>query len=179
MSTNMAHVESTAVFLLAGIDGLYKCLGCKNVIADERRVGLLADECHVCGAAIWYYYGGQMLKRKIEELRDIKVDKDNTTNINLAAFFIQLYEKNTEDIVPCCEDAIYPAFGCYWDSKLPRAVETISDTAFKDDDEGMIEYMRFLVARCMDNKDGPKIDWKIISNVELADTFAYNRNVES
>jgi len=172
----LIHIGKFSVCLLERVGNAYKCNGCNSLIADENRFKTLGNECHRCGATVWYYYGGQMKKRNIQELREIKLGKDNISGLNFAAFFIQAYEKNTKDVIPSSDASIYPAFGDYWDSKVPRAVETICTTAFHDDDEGMESYIRFLVSTCMSNDDA---SWKLISDVELADSFAYNRKARS
>ena len=175
MEAGLVHLgpsPATSVCLAKIENGVMKCPGCEVSLCSAGSIDKVKLYCPRCLAVIWYYYMGSIKTISMDSIRDrvLPQDKSDWNELDLCSFFIKRYEKETGNPIDS-SDAIYPAFGHYFDSKLFRYIEHLFLSLFNKDIQALSEYIYFFNKNLKD-KDG--FHWSWIGNFKIAEHYIYS-----
>jgi len=150
-------------------DGIYSCQGCNVALCKEAQAPRIPAYCPRCSAVLWYYYMGSTETISIDDVRarDLSDDRSMWNDLDVCAFFIMQFEQAAETQIEASE-AIYPAFGHYFNSKLFRYLEQLLHAMFQDDVPRLARYIEEFMRNL---KSKPGFHWSWIGNFKVAEQY--------
>lgn len=169
---NLIHLGTTplASILLAKLkDKIFICQGCNSALCKEEQVARIPMYCPRCDAVLWYFYMGSLETLTIDQIRsrELPRDKELWTELDLCQYFVIQYETvSGKEIEP--SEAIYPAFGYYFDSKAFRYLEQLLHSLFVKDTVKLSHYVEAFMANMCKK---PGFHWSWIGNFKIAERY--------